>query len=331
MANDRNDEGVDGGRTDPLGRTFLIVVGIMLIVGAALALRALLARPQAAPATPAASTQARQAPGPDGLTEWTRRIKTGIDDFISMLGDRQTQPGDTPAAPVPKRPANAGATTVAKPPVTSPGDPQRAYATLAAPGGSQVVAVPVDGRWAYDVFFGPAWLKSGQLRYSTHRKVDPSAKAGAQDKVGSNMSWTPNGGQSTSWYFGIVEADHPSHANTRLPGFFMHTAYLPQSMQAGNRLLWEFPWQGGGSGQVRRFDMRVVGWEAVKVPAGEFQAVHLDGKLQYVDKDAVKAEVRYAIWYAARAKQVVRMLWLGRSPDESSSEMIAELASFNAP
>jgi hypothetical protein len=336
MANDRNDEGIDGGRKDPLARIFLIVVAIMLIIGAALALRTLLARPQSAPAKPAASAPARQSPGPDALTEWTQRIKTGIDDFISSLGDRQTQPGDAPA---PKRPASTGSAAPATPPtkppvaapVTPPADPQRAYATAAAPGGSQVVAVPVDGKWAYDVFFGPTWQKNGQLRYSTHRNKDPSAKAGAQDKVGSNMSWAPNSGQPTSWYFGIVEADHPSHANTRFPGFFMHPPYLPQSMQAGNRLLWEFPWQGGGSGQVRRFDMRVVGWETVKVPAGEFTAVHLEGKLQYVDKDAVKAEVRYAIWYAPRAKQVVRVLWLGRSPDESSAEMIAELASFNAP
>ena len=99
----------------------------------------------------------------------------------------------------------------------------------------------------------------------------------------------------------------------------------------GSRLLWEFPWQGGGNGQVRRFDMRVVNWENVTVPAGTFSAVHLEGRLQYVDKEAIKAEVRYGLWYAPQAKQVVRVLWLGRSPDEGSAEMIAELATYSAP
>ena len=326
------------GKRDPLARVFLIVVAILLLVGATLAVRALLAQRSAAPASSAAPA-ARPSAAPAGLAEIGQQIRGGIDGVLRMLSDKQSNSGQQQPAPrppvqaPPQQRANAGAAAPAQPPATpTQSDPQRNFPAATAPNGPQVTAVPVDGKWSYDVFFGPGWQKGGQLSYSTHRKVDSSsAKAGAQDKVGSNMSWTSNGGQTTSWYFGIVEADHPSHANTRFPGFFMHAAYLPQSMQAGNRILWEFPWQGGAAGQVRRFDMRVAGWETVKVPAGEFQAVHLDGKLQYVDKDAVKAEVRYAIWYAPKARQVVRVLWLGRSPDESSGEMIAELASFSAP
>jgi len=82
---------------------------------------------------------------------------------------------------------------------------------------------------------------------------------------------------------------------------------------------------------MRRFDMRVAGWESVTVPAGVFDAVHLQGTLRYVDSEVVKAEVRYELWYAPKARQIVRLLWLGRSPDEAAAEMIAELAGFTLP
>jgi hypothetical protein len=331
--NDDTDQA--GGKQDPLARIFLIVVAILLIIGIALGVRALLVQRSTAPASTAATT-ARPATASESFPGLGQRMRAGIDELSRLLSDMQSptapRPPEPPVQVPPQRSADPGsAAAPAKPPATQANDPQRSFPAAAAPTGPQVIAVPADGNWSYDIFFGPGWQKNGQLRYSTHLKAEQSTKGVAQSKVGSNMSWTPNGGQTTSWYFGIVEADHPSHANTRFPGFFMHAAYLPQSLQAGNRILWEFPWQGGGTGQVRRFDMRVVGWETVKVPAGEFTAVHLDGKLQYVDKDAAKSEVRYAIWYAPRAKQVVRVLWLGRSPDESSAEMIAELASFNAP
>ena len=317
-------------RKDPLARAFLVVVAIVLIVGAALAVRAALSQRGSA-TTPSSASSATSGAAPSTIGA---RIRSGIDSFLHMIADMQAPPPEPPVPAPAQRRAMAPATPATPAPLPAlaqTSDPQRTYRQAAAPDGPQVAVVPADGQWTYDVYFGPAWQKSGQLRYSTRIQVEQSAKGGALNKLGSNMSWTPVGGQTTSWYFGIVEADHPSHANTRFPGFFMHAAYLPQSMQAGNRLFWEFPWQGGGNGQVRRFDMRVIGWETVQVQAGEFQAVHLDGKLQYVDKDSIKAEVRYAIWYAPRARQVVRVLWLGRAPDESSAEMIAELASFKAP
>ena len=123
-----------------------------------------------------------------------------------------------------------------------------------------MVAVPADGKWAYDVFFGPAWQKSGQPRYRTQRRVEQTAKSGPQNKVGSDMSWAPNEGQVSACNFGIVAADHRSRANTCFPGFFMHPTYLRQTLRPGNRVLWQ-----------------------------------------------------------------------GRTPDESSAEMIAELAPFSAP
>ena len=199
------------------------------------------------------------------------------------------------------------------------------FDAVSPPDGPQVTKVPAAGNWTYDVFFGPGWQKTGQLRYTTQRQADQAAT------VGANMSWIPNGGQASTWFLGVMEADHPSHANTRFPGFFMHPVYLPPSPQPGSLLVWEFPWQGGGKAQMRRFEMRVAGWETVTVPAGVFTAVHIEGKLRYVDNESVKAEVRYQLWYSPKARQIVRLLWLGRSPDESSAEMIAELASFAVP
>lgn len=323
-----------GRKKDPLAFAFLAIVTLLLLAGIVLGARALLAQRSSSPppsTATSASPKGQPPPATDALAALNQRITAGIAEFMLALKSMQSPNTDPPVQPQQQRRANAGAAAPARPPATQQSDPQRAYTAAPAPVASQVVAVPADGKWAYDVFFGPGWQKNGQLRYSTQRQVEQTAKSGPQNKVGSSMSWAPNAGQVSTWNFGIVEADHPSHANTRFPGFFMHAAYLPQTLQAGNRILWEFPWQGGGTGQLRRFDMRVVGWENVKVQAGEFNAVHLDGKLQYVDKDAVKAEVRYALWYSPRAKQVVRVLWLGRAPDESSAEMIAELASFSAP
>jgi hypothetical protein len=47
--------------------------------------------------------------------------------------------------------------------------------------------------------------------------------------------------------------------------------------------------------------------------------------MRYLVNEDPKAEVRYTLWYAPRAKQVVRLIWLGRSPDEGRDEMAAEL------
>ena len=62
-----------------------------------------------------------------------------------------------------------------------------------------------------------------------------------------------------------------------------------------------------------------------------FDAVHLEGWLQYMERESVRAAVRYDLWYAPRARQIVRVVWLGRSPDESSAEMIAELTAYTVP
>lgn len=42
---------------------------------------------------------------------------------------------------------------------------------------------------------------------------------------------------------GTFAAGHPSHVNTRFPGFFMHASYFPPSLKEGQRLALGWPWQ----------------------------------------------------------------------------------------
>jgi len=97
----------------------------------------------------------------------------------------------------------------------------------------------------------------------------------------------------------------------------------------GERLRWELPWlyagPAGEPGWVRRYDMKVMGWEKVEVPAGTFDAARLEGTLRYVEPEKTSFEIRYTLWYAPAARQVVRVLWLGVAPDETHPETIAEL------
>lgn len=304
-------------KSDPLVRAFLAAVAIAFVVGVALGVRVLMTQRGVEPVPQSSTASASRF-----LDSVKRQARAGMDQLGKLLKD--SPPSPAPPRQKPVNPQAAGdANTPVIPIVMNTGDPKRVYAAAPPPDGAQVIKVPAAGNWTYDVFFGPGWQKTGQLRYTTQRQADQA--------VGANMSWIPNAGQASTWFLGVMEADHPSHANTRFPGFFMHPVYLPPSPQPGSLVVWEFPWQGGGKAQMRRFDMRVAGWETVTVPAGVFTAVRIEGKLRYVDNESVKAEVRYELWYSPRARQVVRLLWLGQSPDESNAEMIAELAGFTAP
>lgn len=254
-------------------------------------------------------------------------LKNTADRLIASL--RAPEPARVSKTPDAQALPPAPAQAKPKPAVKSANyaDPKRIFSAIAAPAGRQVLPPPANANWTYDVYFGPNWGKAGQLAFQTQ----------TQDKggLGASMAWSPNGGAPKVWFLGVVEPDHPTHANTRFPGFFMHPAYFPQALVPGSRLLWEFPWQGSDgktrAERVRRFDMKVIAWERVRTAAGEFDAAHLEGTLRYMEGETVRAEVRYGLWYAPRAMQIVRVLWEGRAPDESQAEMIAELAFQRVP
>jgi len=298
---------------DPFTLGYIALLLIAFIIGTALAVRALLSHESAPP--PPATQTSQQGDEENPVAAALARFHVATRDVARRV--RETLHGEPSADAQSRLPAR--------------NDPARTYPALAAnqiPTAPHVLAVPANATWAYDVAFGPAWQTAGRLNYLTL----PAAPGTPPQAT---MSWTPSRGKTATWNLGVVEAAHPSHANTRFPGFFMHATYLPVELQAGNQLKWEFPWQGGNAPQqanrVRRFEMTVTGWERVRVPAGEFDAARLDGALRYVEGDAVRAEVRYRLWYSPRVKQVVRLVWMGRAPDESGTEMMVELAAHRVP
>lgn len=188
---------------------------------------------------------------------------------------------------------------------------------------AEATVLPPGGRWSYRISVGAAQSPAGSLNYE-------DVSAGGQAGPRLRMQWAPNGGSATTWDFGVFAAGHASHANVRFPGFFMHAAYMPHPLQAGQRFTWAFPWQGGEAGarRERRFTATVAGWESVSVPAGRFDAARIEAVLRYIGDGKVQAEVRNTLWYAPAARQLVRVHWSGKAPDEGYTEIVAELASL---
>jgi hypothetical protein len=299
-------------RRDPAPLIVLIGVALVAIICAAFLLRTFLAAERPAD-TPSGVSFA------DAATRVFERVRASLDDLLGRDG----APGASPPESLPK--AGTPGNVVNEPAKGSgePADPNRVFAIVLPPAGAHVVPVPANGTWVYDVSFGPDWNPGGKLFYQT--------QPAEQGKVGAQLSWTPSGGSTSKWFLGIVEGNHPTHGYTRFPGFFVHPAYFPPMLRSGDVLQWEIPSFGKTAGArpqlVRRYDMKVAGWERVKVPMGIFDAARLDGTLRYVENGKAVAEVSYTLWYAPRAKQIVRLVWLGRSPDERTDQMIAELSS----
>jgi len=305
---------------DPYALGFIALLVVVAVIGIVLLVRVLLS-PQPSPAV----AERSGAPAKGAPATQQGEVENALAAALARLHRVTREVAGRVRETLQEKP-----TTGAPARLPAKIDPARAYPPLAAnqiPAAPHVLPVPANATWTYDVAFGPAWQTAGRLNYVT-------LPAAPGTPLQATMSWTPSGGQTATWNLGVVAANHPSHANTRFPGFFMHAAYLPEQLQTGNQLKWEFPWQGGNAaqtGRVRRYEMTVTGWERVRVPAGEFDAARLEGTLRYVEGEAVRAEVRYHLWYAPRAKQVVRLVWKGRAPDESGSEMMAELAAYRAP
>ena len=135
-------------------------------------------------------------------------------------------------------------------------------------------------------------------------------------------------GGKMNFHLGTYAAGHPSHANTRFPGFFMHASYFPPSLKEGQRLSWGWPWQPARPGRMKRYKGQVVRWENVQVPAGTFSAAVIEAELSYLEEGKVQARARETLWYAPTLSQVVKVVRDGRTPDEGSSRIVAELAEY---
>jgi hypothetical protein len=135
------------------------------------------------------------------------------------------------------------------------------------------------------------------------------------------------GGRS-DFNLGIFAPGHPSHENTRFPGFFMHPSYFRQPLEPGQKLSWGWAWQPAREGRQKRYEGRVLRWEEVSVPAGKYRAAVIEADLYYIEGGSVRAQAKETLWYAPQVAQIVKVVRDGRTPDEGSTRIVAELAEY---
>ncbi|MEO8144154.1 MAG: hypothetical protein ABI654_08060 [Betaproteobacteria bacterium] len=172
--------------------------------------------------------------------------------------------------------------------------------------------------WRYAVVVEPPTWRDITLTYRTQR--EPAG-------IGVLTDFIYAGGKM-NFHLGTYAAGHPSHANTRFPGFFMYASYFPPALEKGQRLQWQWPWQPVREGRIKRYDGQVIRWENIQVPAGTYRAAVIGANLEYVEGGSVQARVRETIWYAPAVSQIVKVIREGKSPDESSSRIVAELVEY---
>ena len=268
----------------------------LAIFGAALALLAGLLLYVLVLKAPEPAAQARAAR--PGFVEELRRFVAGLAEKI-----RDLPAASTPAKPAAARRAvpRAGPPAGISPPVPAAGP------TLEA------------GRmWRYEVSVEPPVWRDITLTYRTQREGE---------SIGVLTDFLYAGGKM-NFHLGTFAAGHPSHANTRFPGFFMHASYFPPSLNEGQRLAWGWAWQPVRAGRLKRYEGQVARWENIQVPAGVFTAAVIEAELLYLEEGKVQARARETLWYVPKLAQVVKVLREGRTPDEGSTRIVAELAEF---
>jgi hypothetical protein len=179
-------------------------------------------------------------------------------------------------------------------------------------------AVEAGRTWRYAVVVEPPTWRDATLTYRTQRE-----NAG----IGVLTDFVYAGGKM-NFHLGSYAAGHPSHANTRFPGFFMHPSYFKQPLEPGQKLSWGWAWQPVREGRVKRYEGRVLRWEDVTVPAGTFRAAVIEADLYYVEAGQTRAQAKETLWYAPQAAQLVKVVREGRTPDEGSTRIVAELAEY---
>jgi hypothetical protein len=172
--------------------------------------------------------------------------------------------------------------------------------------------------WIYAVVVEPPAWRDITLTYRTHRE---------SDGIGVLTDFVHAGGKM-NFHLGIFAAGHPSHANTRFPGFFMHPSYFSLPLQPGQKLSWEWAWQPAREGRVKRYEGSVMRDEDVTVPAGTYRAAVIEAGLSYIEDGQVRARARETLWYAPAVSQIVKIVREGRTPDEGSSRIVAELSGY---
>ena len=237
-------------------------------------------------------------PARPGLVEELQRFVAAIEEQIRDQAAPRAP--DKRVAAVPAAP-KAGPAAKSAPPPNPPGPVLEA------------------GRvWRYAVTVEPPIWRDITLTYRTQRE-------GAG--IGVLTDFVHAGGKM-NFHLGTFAAGHPSHANTRFPGFFMYPSYFRLPLQPGQELTWSWPWQPASQGRMKRYVARMLRWEDVRVPAGTYRAALIEANLYYVEGEQLRANAKEMLWYAPQVSQLVKVVRDGRTPDEGASRIVAELAEF---
>jgi hypothetical protein len=228
-----------------------------------------------------------------------RRLQDAVTDIRKWIEEKrgEVQPEPTPASRPPQAPAFRG------PPV--------------APGAGALLSSEANHLWRYAVSVDPQTWRDIALTYRVPRE---------NGRLVVDTHFTHAAGEMR-FRLGRLEAGDPAHANTRFPGFFLHSAYIPYPLQAGQRLTWGWPWQGR-SGGIKQFEGEVKGVERVTVPLDTFEAVRIDAVIKYIDNGKVAATSHETIWVAPRVHGIVKIVRDGVTPDEGFRRIVAELAEY---
>ncbi len=244
-------------------------------------------------------------PAPEGAGSVVEGVRSALEQarhFLRKFDERSLPPPAPVAKPAPPRPA-------------APGQPGGGSAK---PG----IDLPLGKSWTYNVTLEPEVWRDATLAYRSVADGDAVAVQAEFRHSKGNMAFR----------LGTYTRGHPSHAQIRFPGFFMHGAYLDFPLTRGKAFSWSYPWQMADNrlreGRVRRWDAVVVGNETVSVPAGRFEAIRIDATVRYIDAGKDLATVNEILWYAPSIRQIVKVARAGRSPDEAGQRIVAELAAM---
>jgi len=283
-------------KLDPLALAFF---GAALALLAGLLLYVVFLKSPAPPAAPA------RVPDAPGLVERLQRIASSVEERLRGKPAENRAIRAAPAAPP------------VAPPVAAPA-PKVAPAPKGAPMPAGAIALEAGRTWRYAVVVDPPIWRDITLTYRTQRE-------GAG--LGVLTDFVHAGGKM-NFHLGIFAPGHPSHENTRFPGFFMYAAYLKQPLAVGQPVAFDWHWQGKSASSVKRFEGQVTGWEELQLPAGKLRAARVEGVLSYREDGQFRAGAHETFWYAPNVSQVVRIVRDGRTPDEASTRIAAELADY---
>ena len=242
-------------------------------------------------------------------------LRKKVDVAVEQLRDRPA-PQPAPAAKSAPAPVSKPAPVPAN--KSAPAPSAKAVSAWPQAGGVPVPRLQPGRNWRYAVVVDPPDWRDITLSYRTQQE---------SGGLGVLTDFVHAGGKS-NFHLGTFAAGHPSHANTRFPGFFMYAAYLKEPLRVGDPVIFSWHWQGRSAGSVKRFEGQAKDWKAVKVPAGTFEAVMIEGTLSYLEDGQFRERTHLVFWYAPSVSQVIKIQRFGMTSDERSRQIDAELVEY---